>query len=104
MIRLVKLYPSKQHFQRSDEREVPLAWAEAYLGDLIKAIPASERESARISWPPTVQYVHRMSPEELLAERMAYAQAVIAGMSQEERDSILGKKLLAVFATPKDSA
>lgn len=97
MLRTITHYPSKQHFQRSDEREVPLAWAEAYLGDLIKAIPAAERESARISWPPTVQYVHRMTPEELLSERMAAVRAVIVGLTPAERESETGRKLLAAM-------
>lgn len=64
----VDLYPSKDNFQRTNDREVPLQWAIGYQKALLDSIPESERATAVTSWPPKIAYTHVLTETEKLQE------------------------------------
>ncbi len=78
MRKVLTLYPSKQHYQRSNDKSVPLAWAIAYLQSLQKAVPQGEQESMLVSWPLVVTYEHTLTDAEVLDERRAELRAALS--------------------------
>lgn len=74
-----KLYPTTANFQRSNDTEVPLDWAQTYLADLEAKVPASERKSVVVrGWDKlSLHYEHVVSAEELKDQRLAIAEQLL---------------------------
>lgn len=80
-------YPSRINFQRSTDSVVPLQWAISYLTQLKEAIPKNEQDDAKITWPPTITYLHTLTTAETTEERMQRIDAWINGLPVTGADS-----------------
>ncbi len=78
-------YPSSENFQRSNEPNVPLAWAIAYLQTIKNRIPPNEQESAMLgNWNNLqVFHIHTLTEEEVFKEQVARAKHLLSIGLQE---------------------
>jgi len=88
-MRRVKLYPSADNFQRSNDDEVQLSWAIAYLSDLMSKVPDHEQPSAVLKgWKGlSVEFDHKQSPEEVFREQIAEARQLLISAPREGLDA-----------------
>jgi hypothetical protein len=73
MQKTVTHYPSRENFQRSQDRVVPLRWAVGYLTQLLASVPKDEQDTAEMTWPPKVTYQHTLSAIEVAEDRRQQA-------------------------------
>lgn len=97
MIKTITLYPSKQNYQRTNDRVVPLKWALSYLSDLYDQIPAGERESAEVSWAPKVTYEHTLSAVEIMEDRQQRVREWLQGLPRTGADEDAINRLKSIL-------
>lgn len=74
-----KLYPTPENAQRSNDDVIPIAWASAYIADLVKKVPEAERASIRLVGWTKIKLVwdHTQTPDEIMNEKLQNARALL---------------------------
>jgi hypothetical protein len=90
-------YPSRENFQRSQDRIVPLRWAIGYLTQLLAAIPKDEQDGAEMTWPPKITYQHTLSTIEVAEDRRQRALAWLEGLPAAGADAEAIARLRAIL-------
>lgn len=90
------LYPSPDNYQNANSSEVPLQWAIAYLQDLQKRIPTTERDTANVGgWSQLqVSYTHSQSEQEVRNEQL---QALTNLLKNASRDGLTYDQIQAAI-------
>jgi len=87
MQKTITHYPSRDNFQRSQDRAVPLRWAVGYLTQLLASVPKDEQDTAEMTWPVKVTYAHTLSAIEVAEDRRQRALAWLAELPASGADA-----------------
>lgn len=95
----VRLYPSEQNFQKTNDDVVGLSWAIAYLNSLNNQIPTEERASAIVSgWKGVcVNYTHTLTEQQVLKMKLDRVKEVVANAPREGLTAEDIAKLMAIL-------
>lgn len=95
----VRLYPSEQNFQKTNDDVVPLSWAIAYLNSLNNQIPPEERVTATITgWKGVrVNYVHTLTEQQVLKLKLDRVKEVVANAPRQGLTAEDIAKLMAIL-------
>ena len=87
MQKTITHYPSRENFQRSQDRTVPLRWAVGYLKQLLELVPKDEQDDAEMTWPVKITYQHTLSAIEVAEDRRQRALAWLAELPATGADA-----------------
>jgi hypothetical protein len=90
-------YPSRENFQRSQDRVVPLRWAVGYLTQLLASVPKDEQDTAEMTWPVKISYRHTLSAIEVAEDRRQRALAWLAELPASGADAEAIARLRAIL-------
>ncbi len=99
MQKTITHYPSRENFQRSQDRAVPLRWAVGYLTQLLASIPKDEQDTAEMTWPPKITYSHTLSSIEAAEDRRQRALAWLAELPASGADAEAVARLKVILGS-----